>query len=213
VSSSTMSPQPRARPGGRSARVRTAVLTATIELIVESGYDGLRVDDVAARSGVHKTTIYRRWPTMNDLVKAAVQEHTSSAIPMPDTGSAEGDFIEIVMSLARLLQSTVGQAVVRTASIASNDTDDIAEVGRGTWRRQVKAAQVVVRRAIERGELPPVDTTRLYEMLCGPVHLRALTGTRPFNRADARHHVRVVIAGLWVVDGGRSAEQPTDAKH
>ena len=172
-----------------------------MELIVESGYEGLRVEDVATRSGVHKTTIYRRWPTKNDLVKAAVQEHTSSAIPMPDTGTAEGDFVEIVLSLARLLQSTVGQAVVRTASIPSDEIDDVPEMGRATWRRQVKAAGVVVRRAVDRGELPPVDTGKLYEMLCGPVHLRSLTGTRPFTRADALHHVRVVMAGLWAVDG------------
>ena len=62
------------RPGGRSARVRSAVLAATLEVLVETGYDGMTVDAVAARAGVHKTTVYRRWPTKAALVAAAAAD-------------------------------------------------------------------------------------------------------------------------------------------
>jgi AcrR family transcriptional regulator len=211
VTSKASSAQPTPGSGGQHGRVRDAVMAATIELIVESGYDGLRFEDVATRSGVHKTTIYRRWPTKNDLVKEAIQDRTSATIRMPDTGSIEGDFLEIVLSLGKHLRSAVGKAVFRTAYIASNGEDDAAETGRVIWQRQVQAAQVVVRRAVDRGELPAVDTARLYEMLCGPVHLRSLTGSRPFTRAEARHHVMVLIAGLWAVDGTASTDVVEEA--
>ena len=65
---------PQSRVGGRSARVVADVLRTTLEIIGEHGFAGLRVEDVAARAGVNKTTIYRRWPTRGDLVIAALTE-------------------------------------------------------------------------------------------------------------------------------------------
>ena len=71
LSSAAHAPAPsgrgRARVGGRSARVVSAVLRMTLEVLGQEGYAGLRVEDVAARAGVNKTTIYRRWPTRADL--------------------------------------------------------------------------------------------------------------------------------------------------
>ena len=75
---SATSGRSRARVGGRSARVVSAVLRMTLEVLGQEGYAGLRVEDVAARAGVNKTTIYRRWPTRADLVVAAL---TSLATP------------------------------------------------------------------------------------------------------------------------------------
>jgi DNA-binding transcriptional regulator YbjK len=56
------------RTGGRSARVREAILAATFRELIDSGYAAMSVEAVAARAGVNKTTIYRRWPTLDDLV-------------------------------------------------------------------------------------------------------------------------------------------------
>ena len=75
---------PQARVGGRSARVVADVLRVTLELIGEHGFAGLRVEDVAARAGVNKTTIYRRWPTRADLVVAALIE-----LATPPTGDRD----------------------------------------------------------------------------------------------------------------------------
>ncbi len=61
----------RARPGGRSARVVRDVLRAAFELFAERGYGGLSIEEVSARAGVNKTTVYRRWPTKIDLLRAA----------------------------------------------------------------------------------------------------------------------------------------------
>src|SRR3712207_1543584 len=91
-------PQPRVgerRPGGRSARVRAAVLSATIDALVDVGYDGLSVEDVARRAGVHKTTVYRRWPTRAALVAEATRERSQQVIPVPDTGTLAGDLRQL----------------------------------------------------------------------------------------------------------------------
>ena len=66
MTSTRTSEQPgptRSRPGGRSARVRAGVLAAARELVAEQGYEPVSIEQIAARAGVHKTTVYRRWPT------------------------------------------------------------------------------------------------------------------------------------------------------
>jgi AcrR family transcriptional regulator len=207
---STAPARKQTRPGGRSERVRAQVLEATIALIVDNGFEGLRFEDVARDSGVHKTTIYRHWPTRTDLVRDAITEFTMQAVPMPDTGNVRDDFVQILMSLATLLQSDAGQAVVRTAQSSREDARDVAALGREIWRSRVEAAETVVRRAIDRGELPVSDVELLYEQLCGPVHFRIALGGRRFTRGDAERHVDLVLAGVRGLAASRSE---TAAKH
>ena len=83
------------RVHGRSARVVEDVLKATLEEIGRAGYEALRVEDVASRSGVNKTTIYRRWPTKVDLVSAAMR-HLAPAPEPPETGSVRSDLLALL---------------------------------------------------------------------------------------------------------------------
>ncbi len=82
--------RPRPRTGGRSARVRAAVLDATIALLRDEGND-FGIPQVAARSGVHETSIYRRWGSREALIVDAVRTHIGEEIPIPDTGTLRGD--------------------------------------------------------------------------------------------------------------------------
>jgi len=79
------------RPGGRSARVRAAVRQATLDELVAHGYAGLTIDNVAQRSGVHKTTVYRRWGSPAGLVADALELAAEEAWPLPDTGDLTAD--------------------------------------------------------------------------------------------------------------------------
>src|SRR4051812_24400455 len=81
---------PQVRVGGRSARVVADVLRTTLEIIGEHGFAGLRVEDVAARAKVNKTTIYRRWPARGDLVIAALTELSTPPTAV-ETGRLECD--------------------------------------------------------------------------------------------------------------------------
>lgn len=76
------------------------ILTSTLDLLAERGHDGVTLDEVAARTGKAKTTIYRRWPTKEDLVIAAVRSTgppPEVACP-PDTGSLRSDLLAVVDS-------------------------------------------------------------------------------------------------------------------
>src|SRR5687768_13717083 len=64
----------RRRPGGRAARVRAAAIAATLAELAESGYTALSLERVAQRAGVHKTTLYRRWGSREELVLEAMLE-------------------------------------------------------------------------------------------------------------------------------------------
>src|SRR5664280_783734 len=97
--------EPRRRPGGRSARVRAAVLEATLDQLAESGYDGLSFEAVAVRAGVHKTTLYRRWSDRTDLVLDAMLELSSQTVPVPDFGSVRADLLAIARGIAGNLSS------------------------------------------------------------------------------------------------------------
>ena len=87
---------------GRIRRSQDRVLTATIELLGESGVSGFTVDEVARRSGVAKTTIYRHWPTREALVIDACSR-ISDEQEVPDTGSLDGDLTAILTNIGHLL--------------------------------------------------------------------------------------------------------------
>ena len=110
------------RTGGRSARVRDAILTAAFGELVDNGYAALSVEAVASRAGVNKTTIYRRWPTLDDLLVDALMEWSRDAFPSRDTGSIETDLLALGRQLAEVLNGGVGRqivALVLTAGLRS----------------------------------------------------------------------------------------------
>src|SRR5436190_2605757 len=77
-----------ARP--RSEEARRKALAAATDLIVERGVANLTIEEVAHRSGVAKTTIYRHWPERASLVLDTVRA-CFAAVPTPDTGTLRGD--------------------------------------------------------------------------------------------------------------------------
>ena len=88
----------RAGPGRpRRAEADRAILDATLELLALNGLEGLSVDAVAARAGVGKATIYRRWPSRGEMVAAALRS-IASTIEIPDTGNIRDDLIALLRS-------------------------------------------------------------------------------------------------------------------
>src|SRR6478736_4384126 len=104
------------RVKGRAARVVTDVLVATAEELSRVGYSALRVEDVATRSGVNKTTIYRRWPTKPDLVGAALRAVWESP-EVPDTGTLRGDFLASLAKTAAFAMTPIGRGLTRVIQI------------------------------------------------------------------------------------------------
>src|SRR4051812_28120293 len=102
----------RPRTGGRSARVVSEVLSATLEVFSEHGYAGLSVEAVALRAGVNKTTIYRRWPTKVDLLGAALFSLRDEDPEPPDTGSLREDLVGVLRQLVTRIETPRHRAIM-----------------------------------------------------------------------------------------------------
>jgi AcrR family transcriptional regulator len=192
VSAATATGRPPGRP--RSCAADQAILDSAIEVFAESGLDGLTVEGVAARAGVGKATIYRRYPCKVDLVIAAARALTEAESPRPDTGSVDGDLRAIARSLVRLVTTTVaGRAVPQL----------VAEAGRNVEMRSAQSQFIAgrrsgtmeaVRRGVERGELrADTDVEMVADLVAAPIFYRHLVSGDPL---DARFADRVVAAAL-----------------
>ncbi|WP_067838941.1 TetR/AcrR family transcriptional regulator [Nocardia lijiangensis] len=174
---------PRKRTGGRSARVREAVLTATLDQVAEHGIEGLTIGDVAARAGVAETTIYRRWGTRTALIAEAVTELAAAGNPAPDTGTLRGDLHQLAEQISHLI-SRPGIARLLGTTIALSADPDVAAARHRFWDERFERTSHVIRRAVERGELPgDVDPREVLETLSAPLYFRILVGDRPLDGA------------------------------
>lgn len=186
-----------ARPGGRAARVVASVLEATQSLLVEVGYNGLSIDEVAARAGVHKTTIYRRWPSKPELVAAAVSESSRQGIPVPDTGALGTDLAAFAKSIVRFVGDSETAGATRSLLAAANDSDELMAVSHGYWAERMANAAPIVTRAIERGELAAeVDPAEVIEAVIGPIWVRLLLTGEPITEGLADRTAALITAGL-----------------
>ena len=180
------------RPGGRSARVRAAVRDATLAELTDKGYAGLTVEGVAARSGVHKTTVYRRWGGVDDLLADALDQTRETPWPVPDTGTVEGDLVAVAVEIA----SAFGDAGVPTAVVAASFQSPRAALALQAFyaARQEEAAKVVVR-AVDRGELPGgVDPVEVVRLACAPLYYRVFITREPVDAVVAERAAHAAIA-------------------
>ncbi|WP_435590231.1 TetR/AcrR family transcriptional regulator [Nocardia sp. bgisy118] len=186
----------RRRPGGRSARVRTAVLQATLEVLAEHGPGGVTMSDIARRAGVHATSIQRRWGTTENVVLDALLERSEELLPVPDTGSLRGDMIALARAVEAYLATPLGTALARAMAVA--DDDPATAGGRSEfWKARYHAASVIFDRAAARDELAPgADPWIALEMLIAPLHFRALLVRRPVDDQLIAQMVDTLLRGL-----------------
>ncbi|MFI0715182.1 TetR/AcrR family transcriptional regulator C-terminal ligand-binding domain-containing protein [Streptomyces inhibens] len=142
------------RPGGRTARTRAAVRDAVLAGLTEHGYPGLTVEYVAEHSGVHKTTLYRRWKDVEGLVADALDLAGEDSWIPPDAGSLEGDLRalarEVVASFTDPAVAASGSAMIA----AGFQSERAAAALRAYYAERFARCEVIVERAVHRGELP-----------------------------------------------------------
>ena len=163
------------RPGGRSARVREAVLAATIELMLEGGISQVTVTNIAERSGVHPTTIYRRWDGVGGVLVEALLEEAKATAPVPDTGSLYEDLLIQAHDVRRRLMNPLAKMMMLAA--AKTLSGEFSGFAPTYWHDRLSLFGVIVERGIERGELPPgVDPILVIEMVSAPLLSRFYFG-------------------------------------
>ncbi|MFJ8312227.1 MULTISPECIES: TetR/AcrR family transcriptional regulator [unclassified Streptomyces] len=174
------------RPGGRTARVRAAVLRAAGDALVEHGFDRLDLADVARRAEVGKTTVYRRWSTAAGLVADLLADMAEQSVPRADTGSLDGD----LKANARLVVQTLTdprQGALFKAVIAAATCDDrAAQALRRFYTTRIEEWAPCVERAAERGEVPPgTDAAEVVRAVSAPLYYRFLVSGDPLDEAAA----------------------------
>jgi len=185
----------RRRPGGRSTRVQAAVFEAIFQLLEEGEYEMLSMASIAERSGVHETSLYRRWKTKDQLVLDAVNRRVAQDIPVPDTGALRSDLVALLRSLQLFLQSREGQALFQTA-VATLHVPELRAFRQEHWRQRRAHLQILFERAIARGELSPqVDCQFLLEMLSGIMYMRLFVVNEPVDEMLPERVVDLILSG------------------
>ncbi|WP_375491345.1 TetR/AcrR family transcriptional regulator [uncultured Jatrophihabitans sp.] len=163
----------RRRAGRQRDHSRDAViLEATLAVLAEHGYDRMTIDLVAARAGMARATVYRRWPTKAELVLDAVGRLSSTdvgeidAAQLPDTGTLREDMIAMIRPFDDEQQQIRIQAVIGLLVLARTD-DRLAQAalgaGIGPW---IDINRALMQRAVDRGEFaPPADLETLAELI------------------------------------------------
>jgi AcrR family transcriptional regulator len=183
----------------RDPKADQAILDATIELLATEGFDEFSIEGVAARAGVGKTTVYRRWTSKVPLVVDAIRHHkphVSTVIPR-DMPTREA-FVRLLSELVRaqgtepadrILGGLVG-AMARDPALA-------AAVREGLVSERRRTIVSLVRRGVERGEIrADADAELIADLLGGPILMRRLITGRPVTTRLARQIVAAVLDGM-----------------
>ncbi|UBU11256.1 TetR/AcrR family transcriptional regulator [Nonomuraea gerenzanensis] len=175
--------------------MRDAVRQATLAELAERGYQGLTVENVAERSGVHKTTVYRRWGGVEGLIADALALAATEPWPVPDTGSIEGD-LRGVVQLVRSGFADPELGPVSSAFVAAAVQDAAAARAlHGFFAARHEQSAEVVRRAVARGQLPEViDASEVIRVAVAPVYYRLFVAHEPVSERDADRAADAALA-------------------
>ncbi len=197
------------RRRGPSSRVRAAAIAATLAELAEGGYSALSLEKVARRAGVHKTTLYRRWGTREELVLEAMLERAGEHISVPDNGSLREDLLELARTAAANAASPEVAAMARAVAAESPREGRLAEANSRFWAERLALDGVIVERAMERGEVETgTDPRVVIEAVLGPIHLRLLLSGEPVDQSFLEGVVDLVVGGAAGRGPGRSRLPP-----
>jgi len=181
----------------RSEVAHRAILDAARELLIEEGFTRLRLEHVAARAGVGKNTIYRRWASKEDLTLELLLELAKPHLAIRDVGDTRAELLAAVENPIRAITETPFGPVIRAmmSQIAGNPA-----IGDPFRSAVVAARRAEIRRVIERGMArgdlrADADASVATELLAGPVYFRLVFGGA-LDDDLARRVVDTVLGGF-----------------
>jgi AcrR family transcriptional regulator len=178
----------RGRP--RNAQAEQAILEATVAILSEVGFNHLSIEAVAARAGVGKPTIYRRWPSKPELVLDAVKR-LAPPFPTADTGDPRSDLRRIV---PELIFSLTSSPVVRAMISLAGDADMARRLDEQYLTPRRAAIADILQRAVAAGELrADIDIEMAIDLMVGAPVYRWLVTAQPVDPAAARR----VVDAVW----------------
>jgi len=173
-------------------------LATTAQLLEESGFVSLTIEEVAVRAGVGKATIYRRWPTKGMLAFDAFQADFLAHQPQPDTGTLRGDLLAALRAWIRTVNGTAtGRTLVGLIAEVQRDPA-LADIWRDRFVQPVRDRhRLLIKRGVNRGEIPPeTDPEIALDLLFGAAYHRLLQSHLPLSDRFAQTVVATIVAGM-----------------
>ena len=194
----------------RDPRADRAILEVTLDLIAEVGVHGFRTEDVAARAGVGKGAIYRRYRSKDELVTAVVGALVSEEIAVPDTGSTRADLVVLMQEAVELYRGSRAGRLMRNLVGAIGESSELARSVRdGFLAGRRRALTEVLLRGVERGDLrPDLDVELALDVLGGPLFYRLLVTGGPLDEQLAEGVADLILRGFAPDESRRKKSKP-----
>jgi len=193
---------PPAAPRRRSEKSRIAIISATRELLLERGFDGLSIEAVAARAGVGKQTIYRWWPSRQTLAADVMLEDADKiTIAVPHTGDVAADLVLWAGHLAKELTTVQGCATLRILTAAAMEHEDTAARLRASFSLPLHDA--VRQRLLKVDTVDEATARAIADAIVGGVVYPVLCEGRGYPRRRAELTTRIIVGSL--ADGAEAA--------
>jgi AcrR family transcriptional regulator len=185
----------------RSEEAHQAILSATLELLAETGYSGLTVEGVATRAGVGKATIYRRWPSKLPLVIEAFRR--LPAIEEVDTGDLVSDLEKMLRDYLQLFNSTPLAAVLPSLVGERVHNPELSELLDPVLKGRRQPLTRALQRGVERGELSPqLDLELAADLIVGPIAVKLFFSGAKVHPRMVDPLVELALAGIRGVGRG-----------
>lgn len=180
----------------RCPTTHQAILVAANNLLDEIGFTNMSLEGIAARAGVGKATIYRRWSNKASVVMDAFLAATAKEIAFPNTRSAREDIRRQMRSVVKVLNGPRGRTIATLIGVVQSD-NELAEAFRTRFVAVRRGeAKAVVQRGIANGEFKPdMDLESVLDCLYGPLYFRLLIGHEKASAKYADQLVDLVLRG------------------
>ncbi|MFI6417600.1 TetR/AcrR family transcriptional regulator [Streptomyces sp. NPDC050842] len=194
-------PTPRRAPAGAAVLredVTEAIRDAVFEELAAVGFARMSIEGIARRAGVGKTAVYRRWKSKLSLVLDLVGAFAAQGVPVPATGSLDGDVRALLEMASYALRHPIASQVIPDLLVEAARQPEIADAIREALLDGQQGVMArIVREAVARGELPEdTDPAVALDLVVGPLYWRLVVVRTPLPEGYVDGLARAAVAAL-----------------
>ncbi|XTZ18861.1 TetR/AcrR family transcriptional regulator [Micromonospora echinospora] len=189
--------------------ITTAIRGAVMHELAAVGYSRMSIEAVARRAGVSKAAVYRRWNSKLDLVLEIVAAVAGQRLLLPDTGGLRSDLEALFLIMSRALRHKLASQIIPDLLAEAARNPQIAQTLQDVLRvNQQAMSDVLIGRAVERGELPATAAAGgAVDLIVGPLYWRLAVARAPFHPAELPQLAAAVESALRVACGAPVSDE------